>query len=385
MQFYKKILFSLMLLVPIILSLGLTTYGADYPYNVPSDVKNNWNNIYAKKTYSETSGKKIVYDVYKDKYVNGGFEIVNLDLGKGTQPYVKFHGWSVLMGYTHHTSTNHNTYIVAKKVTGDRDIGKTFIYNTEEGNRDATEDLEYNNQGDGIYNKCPSGEYNKKGSDCNFEYEDVNWASYLPINELFPDQSEQASYKLYIVKEVGNRIVYTPLILPFSFNNKSHKGGEFSLSSGLNTNNLTMITQNVLRRSYPRESATSVINDLGTDRYFDVGISYEAVNYEESDTAVWYGVKSPEDSYKTKWGQTAYWEFGGNQATIKFIPDSKPPIHKQTDISNERYRNINDFWVQPNDLLKVSLRGYDEESFIDRVYLNLRGSGKDPRVRYNRS
>lgn len=131
--------------------------GDDDIYNVSSTIKNNWNKKYGNKELPATSGMRIVSDVYMNKYVENGYEVVDKDFGKGKQPYIHFSGWSVLMGYKEHTATNQNTYIIAKKIAGNSNIGEDKIYKTIQYWADATEDLEYNNQGAGVWNECPAG------------------------------------------------------------------------------------------------------------------------------------------------------------------------------------------------------------------------------------
>ncbi|MEK4444193.1 PKD domain-containing protein [Niallia sp. FSL K6-0077] len=292
-------------------------------YNVTSIVKNEWDSLIGTKDMSMTSGRKIVYDVYQNKYVSNGYNIVNKDFGKGNQPYIRFSGWAVLFGYKNHGSNGQETYIVAKSV----ETGTEKIYKAVQGGLDATEDLEYNNQGPGIYNECPAGSTNRWNTDCNMRYEDVGFHAYLPLKELFKSTGDKQTYRLFIVKRLGSHMVYTPLILPFDFSNKSYDGGTLSLSSGINANNLNMNSEGVLRRSTPRESAPSVIADLGSDRYFTQGKVYKEIDYEESQTAIWYGVTSPHDSNKKKWANTAYWTFQGDPAILGFMPN-QPPIVK---------------------------------------------------------
>ncbi|MEM5013981.1 PKD domain-containing protein [Niallia taxi] len=312
--------------------------GDDDIYNVSSTVKNNWIKTYGNKEFPATSGLRIVSDVYMNKYVDNGYEVVNKDFGKGKQPYIHFSGWSVLMGYKEHTSTNQDTYIAARKIEGHSNLGVDKIYKTIQWAADATEDLEYNNQGAGVWNECPAGATNRAVDDCNMRYADVNYQAYLPLDELFKDD-EDAKYILYLVKKVDSQIVYTPLILPFDFTNKAYNGGKLSLSSGQETNTLKMNTDGVLRRSTPRESAPSVIEALGDDRYFNKAAIYTKVDYEESQTAIWYGVTSPVDKNKKKWAQTSYWTFQGTQAVLDFQAN-RPPVAKFSfDPSNTVYND----------------------------------------------
>jgi PKD repeat protein len=309
------------------------------PYDVPTNVRSGWDSIYGGKIFNEYSGKMLIYDVYSSKYISSGYSIQNRNFGQGTQPYVWFTGWAVLFGNKDHTAGNNDTYIVAKKVKGSG-IGTEKVYGTITRGWHATEDLEYNNQGTGIYNECASSVTNVPNDTCNMRYDYVGFEAFLPVDELFSNSKENASWKLYIVKQVDSRIVYTPLILPFSFDNKSFNGGEVSLSSGVNANTLKMNTSGVLRRSYPRETASSVIGDLGSNRYFTEGNNYTRVDVEESQTAIWYGVRSPHDSNRTKWAVTAYWQFAGSQAEIEYTPPpNKPPVANFTYSPTTIYNN----------------------------------------------
>ena len=349
------------------------------PYDVPSSVRNNWAQNVGGKAYSYESGRKLVYDVYAEKYIQNGYRIVNRDFGKGTQPYLHFAGWAVLFGHKHHTETNHDTYIVARKV-GSSD---TKIYGTVSRNISATEDLEFNNQGPGhIYNKCPSSVRNVPNTTCNMEYKNVGFDAYIPLNELFPNKYESASWILFIVKRVDNHIVYEQLVLPFEFSKRDFGVGKISLSSGENTKTLRLNGTGVMRRLYPREPQQSVIARLGSDRYFRQG-TYKTKDYEETQTAIWYGVESPQDNNKTRWAVTAYWLFGGEQATLKYTVDNTPPSHISHSIKNYRYKNGNDYWVRPNDEPIVVLRQYDAYPGNKYQYIRLTRSGIDVRARHD--
>jgi len=356
---------------------------ASSPYDVETSVKNNWDNTYGTKTYSQRSGQKLVYDVYSSKYISGGYQIVNKDFGNGNQPYINFRGWAVLMGYKHHTSSNHETYIVARKTAGDSGVGTTYVYGTLPVNISATEDLEYNNQGSGVWNECSSSSTKKDNQlDCNMRYDNVGFNAFLPLKQLFPSKSEKATWKLYIVKRVDNHIVWDRLILPFTFDNRTYNGGEISLTSGLNASTLKMIGTDVLRRSYPRETASSVINTLGSDRYFTTDNNYTRLSSDETETAVWYGVRSPHDNNATKWANTAYWQFSGSQAVITYIPENTPPEHIFHAMYDYKYQNGNDYWVQPGDQVYIRLRQRDRESGNMYQYLRLDGSGLDVRSQH---
>jgi len=336
------------------------------PYQVPSSVRNGWSHIYGSKQYSTTSGKKIIYDVYKDKFTNGGYAIVNKDFGKGTQPYLTFQGWSILFGYHNEYSYNNETYIVARKITGDSGVGTTKVYSTLKKNLNATTDLEYNNRGGGLYNPCSNSQYNKDNQKgCNMYYEDVGFNAYIPMKDLFPNRYEKASWKFYIVKDVSGHMVYTDLKVPFTFSDKSYDSGKVDLSSGVNADQLRMIGTHVTRRSYPDEPVSYVGH-----RYFATGVNYTMnVTNDKVSTAVWYGVKV---GGSTRYAASPYWDFGGEPVNLTYYP---PPKHIKDEVWT-RYRNGNDYWAKPYDQVYIRFTQYDETG-NKYQYLRLYGSGID--------
>jgi translation initiation factor IF-1 len=381
---FKLIAFLFFLLVGGSIFFFPSASSAEYsPFDVPSTVRSGWNKTPGGKHYKENTGRMLIYDVYYNKYISGGQRIVNKNFnGTGTQPYLEFRGWSVIFGHKRHLSSNNETYIAAQKVAGSG-AGAIKIFKAQQRGLYATEDLEYNNQGSGIYNECSASTTNTPNYDCNMRYESVGFDAYLPLNELFPDDSKDAVWSLYLIKKVDSHIVYTPLIVPFDFSNRDFKYGSISLSSGQNTNKLTMNTDEVLRRSKPREAAASVRDELGSDRYFTNNTTYTRVDSEESQTAVWYGVRSPKDSNKTKWAATSYWRFSGDQARISYITENDPPEHIADSITNHRYRDGSNHWVQPNDTVTVMLRQYDKESGNKNQFLRMLGSGVEVRARHD--
>lgn len=382
----KKCYFALLFVLGFvaITILPIDVKAGSSPYDVSSSVRSGWDSVYGGKMFNEYSGKMLIYDIYSSKIISTGYNVQNKNFGNGTQPYVAFSGWAVLFGHKDHTSTNNDTYIVAKKVSGTSGIGTEKVYGTVTRGLSATEDLEYNNQGSGLYNECASSVTNVPNDTCNMRYDSVGFDAYLPLNELFPNSEENASWNLFLVKQVDSKLVYTPLILPFSFDNRSFNGGELTLSSGLSANTLTMNTSGVLRRDYPRESASSVIGDLGSDRYFTESKAYTRVDAEETKTAIWYGVKSPHDGNRTKWAATAYWVFSGSQASIKYTPppDTDPPTHISHEMLNYRYKNGNDYWYQPDDQAYVRLRQHDQTGNLYQ-YLSLLGSGLEVKSQHD--
>lgn len=374
---WKIIFFSSVLFI-IGLCFGVApkvAFGATSPYDVPSNVSSGWSHNYGGKMFSMTSGKDLVYDVYSHKYTPGGYKVINENFGKGYQPYINFQGWAVLFGYHSEWAGNNEVYIVAQKTSGSG-VGTTKVYSTLKINLSATTDLEYNNLGSGLYNPCSNSTWNKNNTTCNMSYDDVGFNAYIPLKELFPNGSENATWKLFIVKTVWNQVVYTPLILPFKFNNHSYNNGTISLSSGVNAQSLQMYGTGVLRRAYPRQTATSATNQLGADRFFTLGKTYTEVASEETKTAVWYGVRSPKDGNVTKWAATAYWNFGGGQAVISYYP---PPILTYDQVLNARYVNGNNYWYQPGDQGYARLEQRDSGLGNNKQFLRLLGMGQDVR------
>ncbi|GLO68266.1 hypothetical protein [Oceanobacillus kimchii] len=381
MSKYRILLFSVFSLLILYCVDVPIVQAASGPYDVPSDVRNKWDNIKGGKQYTNSTGKRLLYDVYSHKGIDDGYRVVNRNFGEGTRAYINFEGWSVLHGHAKHTYANNETYIVAQKVGGN----ETKIYSTQKRKSlSATEDLEYNNQGSGVYNECPDSARNKLADECNMRYNNVDFQAFIPIEELFPDITSQAKWRLYIVKKVNNRIIYDEMRVPFNFEELSYEGGEISLSSGLNANSLIMNNEGVLRRSYRSQTAESVRNELGDNRHFQVGRPYSMLKSEEGSTTVFYGVRSihSNDRGETKYASSAYWMFGGDQATIEFVPDEQPPEHRSHGITQHRYKDGNDYWIQPNDDVDIRLRGYDKDSFLNRSVLRLDSGDADARVRY---
>lgn len=315
----KKRIATTMLLLVLISMTDLSVFAS--PYDVPSSVRGGWSKNFGSNDFEMETGKRIAYDVYNEKYINGGFRITSRDFGKGSLQYLNFTGWAVLFGYKRHTTSNNETYIVAKKVAGKNNIGSTKVYRADSfGNLSATEDLEYNNQGAGVWNECSASATKKNNLSCNMRYDNVGFSSYLPIKELFPDSNEEAEWALFIVKKVDNWIVYTTLKTPFSFSNKNWNKGHLSLRSGGDANLLRTEDYPVIRRTYPRQPA----NTIGA-YYFTKNRLYPLIDQEETQTTIWYGLKSPEDGNSKRWANSVYFGTAGTQARIKYTPTEPPP------------------------------------------------------------
>jgi len=64
--------------------------GSEDIYNVSNNVINNWNANVGTKDFPMTTGRKIVYDVYSDKYIKNGYQVITKDFGRGNQQYIHF-------------------------------------------------------------------------------------------------------------------------------------------------------------------------------------------------------------------------------------------------------------------------------------------------------
>lgn len=291
------------------------------PYDVPNSIKNMKlnNSTKANRTLNFDSGKKLVYDVYSGnsgQSLKRSWRVENKNFGKGTQPYLTFTGWSAILGHRHHYSNNQETYIRAVNTrTGEQ---KTYV--AQMTNLNASKDIEYNRISDPnkIYNPCSSSRRDVRNDVCNMYYEHVGFKAHLPLNELFPNGVTSSTWELYIIKKVGSKTLWDYLIVPFEFENLSFNQGKLELSSGLNAGRLTMNTSGVIRRHEPRGIGSGL--QYG---YFSVGKTYTRVTQDEDYTAVWYGVRSPHDSNKTRWASTAYWTFGGQQAHLTYNMNKK--------------------------------------------------------------
>lgn len=293
--------------------------GSSYsPYDVQNRSWNDrWKNFGSKRSLM-TSGKKLSYDVYSGSTSNSkkaGWKVVNKNFGKGTEPFLTFNGWSVISGHHHHYKDNHATYIllVNPKTREEK------MFKTEMTNLNATKDLEYNKQSNdpkNIWNKCSSNAKNKNNiTDCNMAYEWVGFKAWLPLEELFSDNSN-GEWNMYIVKNVENHIVYDTLRIPFNFNQLNYSNGKINLSSGINANRLTMIGEQVIKRTSPRSSESGW--NVG---WFNTGNTYNRVSTDESSGAtIWYGVR---ESGNTRWSSSSNWQFGGTQARLTYEVSQK--------------------------------------------------------------
>lgn len=283
------------------------TYGAAYSPYPSHDVSPG---EVGGKDQAWESGRKLVYDVYSGVDGKPKWQIVNRDYGRGTQPYLEFTGWSALVGYHQHNADNQETYLWATN----QKTGKSYIYQAEMTNLDASKDLEYNritSTGD-IYNACPEGAYNKRNDECNMYYHNVGFVAHIPLNELFPNGTTEEVWKLRIIKKVENRVIWDDLKVPFQFKDLDFSLGKISLDSGLNAGNLVMANDGVARRNFPRETGWS------GGRYFANGQTYQRAAQNEENTVVWYGVSSPEEAGQTRWAGSAYWIFGGQPAKLSY-------------------------------------------------------------------
>jgi len=364
--------FIFILIFPLFLHFPVNTVeGASSPYQVPSSIENGWNNTYGTSTNTMTSGRKVVYDVYQNKFTSGGYQIVTRNFGQGSKQYLNFQGWAAILGHRHHTSSNHSTYIAAQN----RSSGDVEIYSTlSRGNHSATTEIS-----NAALSRCSNSERNRANTtsgatSCNMDYENMVFDAFLPLDDLFPDPGQRSDWNLFIIKEVSGHVVYSELIVPFDFDNLTHMGGEINLSSGVDANILYLTGSNTLRRHSPRGS-----NFTG---YFEPYRNYVRVSVDEVGTTLWHGVRSPHDNNATRWTTSAYWHYGGDQAILSFTPDNSSPTHTEHSISDERYKNGNDYWIQPEDEVNIRLRGRDTGSLLQRTNLRLVGSGASGSARH---
>ncbi|MGG0777891.1 hypothetical protein ABE060_22175 [Bacillus rugosus] len=258
---------------------------------------------------SFTSGKKLVYDVYDGKDGKESWKVVNRDYGKGKQPYLEFSGWSAIVGYTHHTKDNQDTYFY---LTNNKNEKR--VYKAEQlSSVSASKDIEYNRKSEtgSINNPCSSSAHNKNNDECNMYYNAVGFKAHIPLNDLFGEGIDDDNWTVQIVKRVENHYIYDDLRVPFEFN-LNYSNGVLQLSSGLDAKNLKMGYEGVARRDFARQGGYS------GGRYFTKGDTYTAKSTNQESTVVWYGVKTPEEQNKTKWAASLYWIFGGERATLRY-------------------------------------------------------------------
>lgn len=282
--------------------------------------KRSWNDRWKNKGSKDNetySGNKLVYDIYSGQSSSSlkmDWRIANSSKWGEKQPFLQFWGWSALFGHHHHDQKNQATYILAVN----NQTNEEKMYKVEMSNLNATKDIEYNSQSTSpgnIWNKCGASVKNKSNLECNMAYEWVGFKAWIPLNELFPDGTINASWRLYIVKNVENHVVYDELRLPFNMRDLNHNNGKVSMSSGLNANNLIMIGSPVIKRTSPRS------NESGWNvGYFTEGKTYNRVNQnEQNSTAIWYGVRDG----GTRWASSVYWGFGGDQAVLSYERNTK--------------------------------------------------------------
>lgn len=286
------------------------------PYEVSKD---SWNKRWDNKGHrgaSETSGKRLVYDIFtgqsSHKYKKKWEIQEKAFQGKEKQKYLVFWGWSALQGYHHHYRDNQATYILLYNPS----TKEEKMYKAEMTNLDASEDMEYGralSDDKTIYNPCGESTFNKKSDSCNMYYKYVGFKAWIPLNEIFPE-NKNTTWRLYIVKNVEGHVVHDELRLPFEFEKLKYAMGEISLISEIDTDKLVMNTEGVIRRSQPRANNP---DDVG--KYFTKEKKYTKIDHDEREgTAIWYGVRSPEDGNKKRWTSSPFWTFSGSQAVLKY-------------------------------------------------------------------
>ncbi|WP_190284986.1 PKD domain-containing protein [Bacillus sp. S3] len=294
-----------------------------------------------RKSYSFESGAKLVYDVYSKTYSGKGY---NIETRNG-KPSIVFKGWAIIFGHKTHTASNNSTYIVAQNTKNPK---KIFGYNTTKQNWSATEDVEYNKSlstATTVWNQCPSSTTNTNNSVCNMLYDYVGFEVAIPLSDLFPEPTTPDEWKLYIVKRVDDTVLWDTLILPFNLASQNYSQGKIDLKSEVDATTLRMIGTNVYKRTTPNTT-----NGTG---YFITGQDYTAIDSNEDNTAVWYGVNDPVTSSK-RWSSSVYWLFGGSQAVIKYTPAFKPPVAN--------------FDVSPNPLFNDTLATFTNKSTDPQGY-----------------
>ncbi|MEG6533208.1 PKD domain-containing protein [Caldibacillus thermoamylovorans] len=318
------------------------------------------------KEYPMESGRRLVYDVYNSTYGGAGFRYYN-DNGR---MYLEFRGWAALFGHKPHNTSNQGTYIVVENTK----TGEVRGYGTTQIAWSATEDLEYNKSkstSTTIWNECAPGVINQNNEVCNMRYDDVGFLTYISLEELITDGTKPSEWKLFIVKRVDDMMVYDKLVLPFVMMPQPYKYGQIQLLSRVDANRLLMNSPNVIKRTGPMQNdATGAIYG-----YFNYLNDYYAYGVDETSTTIWFQVwDSQSSSYR--WAPSVYWTFGGSQAVISYTPENTPPTHIAHSMTST-YRNGNDYWVQPNTNVNITLRQFDAESGNNSQYVRLLGNGVD--------
>jgi hypothetical protein len=333
-----KLGFGFLLVLAFLFSLfaesNLHVHAASYsPYDV--DESKIDNAIKGNRSASFTSGKKLVYDVYDDLNGKEGWTVSNRDYGNGKQPYLEFEGWAALVGYTHHDKNNQDTFLYFTNTSGGK--RETKIYKAEPKNYDASKDIEYNRKsmtGD-ITNPAPKGTYNVNNSTYNLYYKNVGFKAHIPLHDLFENDDKNSTWSVQIVKRVENKYVYDDLKLPFDFNGLQYQNGDLQLTSGVDADNLIMNDTGVARRTEPRGTGYS------GGKYFSRNDTYKVVKSDQQSTVIWYGVKTPEESNKTRWAASLYWNLGGQRAVLNYTVASSTITIRHVDKATGKELDVN--------------------------------------------
>ncbi|MFD1609813.1 hypothetical protein [Oceanobacillus luteolus] len=80
-------------------------------------------------------------------------------------------------------------------------------------------------------------------------------------------------------------------------------------------------------------------------------------------------------------GNTTGWKDTGLRLRIDG-KDPGSPTYQQEEIIGARYVNGDKHWIRPGDEVEIRLRGYDQDSKLNRNQLRLHGSGADGRARF---
>lgn len=308
------------------------------------------------KTYSQTSGRRLSYDVYEGSTSDSrkhGWRIVR----SGGEDFFTFDGWAVLDGYYHHDAHNHATYIGLIR-TDSKGRGEKRIYKARLTNLSASKDLEWDKKSNTgrVSNPCPntgSRSLMRYRWECNMEYSWVGFRAYLPLDDLFKTGEEV--WELYIMKAVkgtqgGTRFVYDKLIIPFEQEVETWKNGEIILTSGQDKDVMIITSDKVIMKTKPNSLESGL--DVG---YFTRGKEYRWIGQDESfEAAVWHALRT---SKGKRWTISNYLSFGGSTAKLswrqKYVDvtvhhkDARQNKIVRTEIIKAPYNSSNNFTIRP--------------------------------------
>lgn len=275
--------------------------------------------------YTPTNGRRLIYDVYAGTHDNvkkRGFNVTP------SSNYITLDGWSIIQGYHHHAEENQATYIglVNKANSNDRLIYKAAM----RANTSANSDIH-----DGQLNTCPANAFNRpvvvgQTGACNMNYNFTQFRAYIDMRDVFEGNNVGKEWEMYIIKRVEDQLVFDRLVLPFDTESFKWGNGTVTLRSGDDARNLTMVGHDVIKRDSIGGSAPS----QGVKRHFAPGGTYRSNGVNDGTdnrVSVWYRVndnvnatvagRKYEATYSNRWTASAFWEFGGSIATLKYTVD----------------------------------------------------------------